>query len=51
MGTTVKKSVTCVKKDTVSVDSQKGTKRRIKFHCITREELERRRIPVYEYIL
>lgn len=51
MGTTGKTVVTDDKKKTVAVDSQKEPKRRIKFTVVTKEELERRRIPVYEYIL
>lgn len=51
MGTTDKAVVTDDKKKKEAAGSQKEPKRRIKFTRITREELERIRIPVYEYII
>ena len=51
MGTTDNSSVKDAKKEVKAVDSNKEAKRRIKFTRITKEELERRRIPVYSYII
>ena len=51
MGTTDKTVCVDNKKITAVVGSQKESKRRIKFTVLTKEELDRRRIPVYEYVI
>lgn len=51
MGTTKKTVVVESVQVKVVVDSQKEPKRRIKFTVVTKEELERRRIPVYDYVI
>lgn len=51
METTYKNVYVENRKNTVVVGPKKESKNRIKFTVLTKEELDRRRIPVYEYVI
>ena len=51
MGTSDKTTSYDKSKDSKLLDTIKSKKPRIKFTVVTKEELERRRVPVYSYFL
>jgi hypothetical protein len=51
MGSLNKQNTSEKEKDVKTVSSDKAQMPKVKFTVVTKEELERRRIPVYSYIL